>query len=41
LDRSYILCDEPDKVQQRFFVRFFKRGSIIIFSSTRPIKQAL
>jgi hypothetical protein len=32
LDPSYILCNEPDKVQQRIFVSFFKRGSIIIFS---------
>ena len=41
LDRSYVLCDEPDKVQQRIFVSFFKRGSIIIFSSIIPLKPTL
>jgi len=35
LDSSHILCDEPDKVRQRIFVLFFKRGFIITFFSAR------
>jgi len=33
MDISHILCDEPDKVRQRIFVLFFKRGFIIAFFS--------